>query len=91
MIGTRRHCLHTQLSAKNYKLLFTTDHTEYTDEHRFPPGKTATVGANAANVQATMQMSTDLVDWTPALNGQVYTNSPDARFFRIQLLTNISP
>lgn len=54
----------------------------------FPPGKTATVGSYSGNVQVTMQMSTDLVNWTPAVNGMVYTNSPDARFFRIQLITN---
>jgi hypothetical protein len=54
----------------------------------FPPGKTLTVGAYSGNVQVTMQMSTDLVNWTPAVNGMVYTNSPGARFFRIQLLTN---
>ncbi len=35
--------------------------------------------------------STDLVNWTPAVNGQVYTNSPDARFFRIKLDANASP
>jgi hypothetical protein len=54
----------------------------------FPPGKTLTVGANSGNVQVTMQMSTDLVNWTPAVNGMVYTNTPDARFFRIQMVTN---
>lgn len=57
----------------------------------FPPNKAVTVGAYAGNVQVTMQVSTDLVNWTPAVNGQVYTNSPDARFFRIQLVTNASP
>jgi len=57
----------------------------------FPPNKAVTVGAYAGNVQVTMQMSTDLVSWTPAVNGQVYTNSPSARFFRIQLVTNASP
>jgi hypothetical protein len=54
----------------------------------FPPGKTLAVGANSGNVQVTMQVSTDLVNWTPAVNGTVYTNSPDARFFRIQVITN---
>jgi hypothetical protein len=54
----------------------------------FPPGRTATVGSYSGNVQVTLQMSTDLVNWTPAVNGMVYTNCPDARFFRIQLLTN---
>jgi hypothetical protein len=57
----------------------------------FPPGKTVTVGAYSGNVQVTMQMSTDLVNWTTAVNGQVYTNSPDARFFRIQMVTNAQP
>ena len=54
----------------------------------YPPGKTLTVGAYSGNVQVTMQTSTDLVNWTPAVNGMVYTNSPDARFFRIQMVTN---
>jgi len=54
----------------------------------FPPGKTMTVGANSGNVQVTMENSTDLVNWTPAVNGAVYTNSPDARFFRIKMVTN---
>jgi hypothetical protein len=57
----------------------------------FPPGRTVTVGAYSGNVQVTMQMSTDLVNWTTATNAQVYTNSPDARFFRIQLNNNPSP
>lgn len=53
----------------------------------FPPGKAVTIGAYSGNVQVTMQMSTDLVNWTTAVNGMVYTNSPDARFFRVQLVT----
>ncbi len=57
----------------------------------FPPGQTATIGAYAGNVQVTMQTSTDLVNWTAATSGQVYTNSPAARFFRIQLLVNATP
>ncbi len=57
----------------------------------FPPNKALTVGAYSGNVQVTMQMSTDLVNWTPAVNAQIYTNSPDARFFRIQLVTNVAP
>lgn len=57
----------------------------------FPPGQTAVVGAYTGNVQVTMQVSTDLVNWTTATNGQVYTNSPTARFFRIQLATNVTP
>jgi hypothetical protein len=54
-----------------------------------PPNQAVTVGSNAGNVQVTMITSTDLVNWTPAVNGMVYTNSPAARFFRIQLLTNV--
>ena len=54
----------------------------------FPPDKTLTVGAYSGNVQVTMQVSTNLVDWTTAINGMVYTNSPGARFFRIQMVTN---
>ncbi len=57
----------------------------------FPPGRTVTVGAYSGNVRVTMEMSTDLVNWTPAVNAALYTNSPDARFFRIQLVTNASP
>ena len=57
----------------------------------FPPNKAVTVGAYSGNVQVTMQISTDLVNWTPAVNGQIYTNSPDARFFRIQMVTNANP
>lgn len=54
-----------------------------------PPNQTVTVGSSAGNVQVTMLTSTDLINWTPAINGMVYTNTPDARFFRIQLLTNV--
>ncbi|MGH7950466.1 MAG: hypothetical protein ACREFE_00885 [Limisphaerales bacterium] len=54
-----------------------------------PPNQTVTVGSSAGNVQVTMLTSTDLINWTPAVNGMVYTNTPDARFFRIQLLTNV--
>jgi hypothetical protein len=57
----------------------------------YPPGRAVTVGAYSGNVQVTMEMSTDLVNWTPAVNAQVYTNSPDARFFRIKLQTNATP
>src|SRR5205085_9205467 len=53
----------------------------------FPPDKTAVVGAYSGNVQVTMEISTDLVNWTSATNGLVYTNSPAARFFRIKLVT----
>jgi hypothetical protein len=56
----------------------------------FPPDKAVTVGAYSGNVQVTMEMSTDLVNWTTAVNAAVYTNSPDARFFRIKLVTNAS-
>ncbi len=57
----------------------------------FPPDKTATVGAYSGNVQVIMEISTDLVNWTTATNSVVYTNSPDARFFRIKLITNATP
>ena len=57
----------------------------------FPPNKTAIIAANSGNVQVTMQTSTDLVNWTAAVNEQVYTNVPDARFFRIQIQTGVSP
>lgn len=57
----------------------------------FPPGKAVTIGAYSGNVKVTMEPSTDLVNWTAAVNGQVYTNSPIAQFFRITLVTNASP
>jgi hypothetical protein len=57
----------------------------------FPPGKALTVGSHSGNVRVTMQMSADLVNWAPAVNGMVYTNSPDARFFRITLERNAQP
>ncbi len=74
-----------QLQGNSYGATFATVEVE---PGPFPPGKTLTVGAYSGNVQVTMQMSTDLVNWTPAVNGMVYTNSPDARFFRIELVTN---
>ena len=37
-----------------------------------------------------MEMSTDLVNWTVAQSAAVYTNTPEARFFRIKLEKNIS-
>jgi len=57
----------------------------------FPPGKAVTVGPYAGNVMVTMEVSGDLVNWVPAVNGAVYTNSPDARFFRIKMVTNATP
>ena len=57
-------------------------------EVHVPPNQTLAIGSNAGNVQVTMLTSTDLVYWTPAVNGMVYTNTPAARFFRMQLLTN---
>ena len=38
-----------------------------------------------------MEMSTDLENWTPAVNGPVCTNSPDTRFFRIKMVRNATP
>ena len=54
----------------------------------YPPDKTLAVGSNSGNVQVTMQTSTDLVNWTTAVNATVYTNSPSARFFRMVMVTN---
>jgi hypothetical protein len=54
----------------------------------FPANQTFTVGSNAGNVQVTMLTSTDLINWSPATNGMVYTNTPAARFFRIQMIVN---
>jgi hypothetical protein len=53
-----------------------------------PPNQTATIGSNAGDVQVTMQTSTDLINWASAVNEMVYTNTPDARFFRIQMQTS---
>jgi hypothetical protein len=55
-----------------------------------PPNQTTAIGSNAGNVQVTMQTSTNLADWSPAANGMVYTNTPDSRFFRIQLQSGAS-
>lgn len=57
----------------------------------YPPGKAVTIGAYSGNVQVTMETSTDLVNWTAAVNGAVYTNSPTAQFFRITLVKNATP
>jgi len=57
----------------------------------FPPDRAVTVGAYSGNVRVTMEVSADLVNWTAAVNGQIYTNSPDARFFRIKLEKNAAP
>jgi hypothetical protein len=53
-----------------------------------PPNQTTAIGSDAGNVQVTMQTSTNLVNWASAVNGMVYTNTPDARFFRIQMQTS---
>lgn len=74
-----------QLQGDSYGAAFATFAIE---PGPFPPGQALTVGSNSGNVQVTMQTSTDLVNWTTAVNGMVYTNTPAARFFRIQLLTN---
>ena len=76
-----------QLQGNGYGPAFATIEVE---PGLFPPGKALTVGSNSGNVRVTMQMSTDLVNWAPAVNGMVYTNSPDARFFRIMLELNAS-
>ena len=57
----------------------------------FPANKTTSLGPYSGNVQVTMEESTDLVNWTPAINGQTHTNSPDARFFRIKMVKNAAP
>ena len=57
----------------------------------FPPDKTLTLGAFSGNVKVTMEQSTDLVNWTPAVNAAIYTNAPDARFFRIKMEKNAPP
>ena len=51
----------------------------------YPPDRAVTVGPYSADMKVTMEMSTDLVNWTVAQNAAVYTNRPEARFFRIKL------
>lgn len=57
----------------------------------FPPDKAVTVGPYSGNVQVTLESSTDLVNWAPAVSGATYTNTPDARFFRINVQRNAPP
>lgn len=56
---------------------------------QYPPDRAVTVGPYSADMKVTMEMSTDLVNWTVAQNAAVYTNTPEARFFRIKLEKNI--
>ena len=56
---------------------------------QFPPDRAVTVGPYSADMKVTMEMSTDLVNWTVAQNAAVYTNKPEARFFRIKLEKDI--
>lgn len=49
------------------------------------PDKAATIGPNAGTVGVAMETSTNLIQWSTATNGLVYTNSPSARFFRIKM------
>ena len=55
----------------------------------YPPDRAVTVGPYSADMKVTMEMSTDLVNWTVAQNAAVYTNRPEARFFRIKLEKDI--
>lgn len=55
----------------------------------YPPDRAVTVGPYSADMKVTMEMSTDLVNWTVAQNAAVYTNKPEARFFRIKLEKDI--
>jgi len=54
----------------------------------YPPDKAVTIGAYSGNLKVTMETSKNLVDWIAAENGAFYTNSPDARFFRITIDKN---
>ena len=56
---------------------------------QFPPDRAVTVGPYSADMKVMMEMSTDLVNWTVAQNAAVYTNKPEARFFRIKLEKDI--
>lgn len=79
-------------TGSNFPALFATSLATFDIQPSpFPPNKAQILGPNSGNVQVTMQVSTDLVNWTTASNAQVYTNSPDARFFRIQLTPNVGP
>jgi hypothetical protein len=57
---------------------------------QYPPDKAAVVGPHSGPVKVTMENSFDLVNWTAAVNGGTYTNSPDARFFRIKIEKDVS-
>jgi len=56
---------------------------------QFPPDRAVTVGPYSGDVRVTMEMSTDLVNWTVPQNAAIYTNAPDARFFCIKIAKNI--
>jgi hypothetical protein len=49
----------------------------------YPPDKSITLAPGTGGAEITLQCSTNLVNWSPALNG-VYTNLDQAKFFRIK-------
>ena len=53
-----------------------------------PPNNALSVPTNSGTIQVTMETSSDLLNWTTAVNGQIYTNLSDPQFFRITLLNN---
>lgn len=57
----------------------------------FTPDKATTIGPNAGSVNVVLETSTNLIHWTTATNGIVYTNSPAARFFRIKTEKTANP
>ena len=57
----------------------------------YPPDRAATIGPYSGDIRVTMEMSRDLVNWTQAENAAIYTNSPDARFFRIVIDKRVAP
>ena len=73
------------LSSVDAKAMATVDITP----SQYPPDRAVTVGPYSADMKVTMEMSTDLVNWAVAQNAAVYTNRPEARFFRIKLEKDI--
>ncbi len=57
----------------------------------YPPDRAAVVGPYSGNIAVTLETSKNLVDWTLATSGEIYTNSPDARFFRIVIDKRVAP
>lgn len=51
---------------------------------QYPPDRTVVVPGGPGGATVTMECSTNLVHWEPAVGGS-YTNLPGVKFFRIKL------